>query len=187
MNIEITEITSPRDPIIEEVLLLLNRTQGEGLFDRNYLAQKIESPDAYVVIGRIDGGLVAAGSAMIVDDLKFYQAFDSDIDAKLAGKRVGSFNTLSVLESHQGKGIGQMISRERLRWLDSKNCEVILGISWVSGLKNTSDRVFRKLGFRQVAEVPNFFQKGSAYQSFICPGCGNKPCTCSAILFELKL
>lgn len=184
VNLKITEVTSPTDPVIEEALILLNRTQGDGLYDRDYLIQKIESSNAYLVVGSINNTLVAVGGAVIVEDFKFYTPFDSKIETRLAEKRVGSFNTLSVLETHQGKGIGQTISRERLKWLTAKDCDVILGISWVSGLRNTSNRVFEKLGFQKISEVPAFFQNGSSYQSFTCPGCGNKPCTCNAILFE---
>ena len=187
MNLRISEIKSTSDPVIDEAIRLLNRTQGDGLYDRTYLEEKITSKNAYFIVAHEGEKLVSAGGAILLENFDFYKPFDANIDVRMAGKRVGCLNTLSVVETHQGKGIGQQMGRIRLNWLKSQGCDTVVGISWVSGLENTSDRVFEKLGFRRVSFVPEFFRHAMSYISFSCPGCHNQPCLCSAVLYELDL
>jgi GNAT superfamily N-acetyltransferase len=91
--------------------------------------------------------------------------------------------TASVTESLQGQGIGQELARHRIRWLGEAGCTAVIGVSWESGLANTSDRVFRKLGFERLAQVKGFYADDSVCRGFICPVCGSPPCRCSASLF----
>lgn len=131
--------------------------------------------------------LVSLGIAQIINNYDYYLPFDSEINKKLENKTVGSFSTLCALESYQGKGIGQKISHKRLEWLKSKDCTVVVGVSWVSGLAHTSNRVFEKMGFKAIKEVKNFYRQNSIDKPFICPGCAKPPCTCSAILYMREI
>lgn len=182
------QITSADSAIFSDALELLNRTQGRDLFNPSYLDRRTSDPDSLVIGAFNDGVLVAVGVAQVLkDQFDFYSPFDPNMAAELATKVVGSFSTLCVHETFQGKGIGQEISKLRLRWLQSRACEVIVGISWVSGLAHTSDRVFEKMGFGSVKRIENFFYQSSIENPFHCPGCGDPPCTCAGILYRLDL
>lgn len=181
------EITGLDKEIFKDALELLNRTQGRDLFPPQYLDRRIADPLSFVV-GAFDGEkILAVGIASVLHELDFYLPFDPEIVSDLSQRVVGSFSTLCVTEALQGKGIGQKLSQMRLEWLRERGCGVILGISWVSGLAHTSDRLFEKFGFRYVKKVENFFYKSSIDAPFVCPGCGDPPCTCSAILYRLDL
>ena len=65
----------------------------------------------------------------------------------------------------------------------SQKCDLVLGVSWVSVLSHTSDRVFDRLGFQPVNEVPRFYQESAITHPFDCPGCKVRPCACAAILY----
>jgi GNAT superfamily N-acetyltransferase len=91
---------------------LLNRTQGQGLYDLSYLERRLGNPECYVV---------------------------------------AAFTTLSVLESRQGQGIGQLLSRRRLEWLAKREFEVVLGVSWVSGLAHIpAQRLYESIGYERI-------------------------------------
>ncbi len=180
----IRELTLKDSSLFKEAVDLLNRTQGEGIFPPDYVGSKINSPSSYVVAAFEGEQLLGIGIAEITDSFDFYLPFDPNIVKELTGKLVGSFSTLAVLEGRQGQGIGQKISLERLRWLKERCCKTILGVSWVSGLGHTSDRVFEKLNFKAVKKVDHFFGKMSVERNFLCPGCKVIPCTCSGILFR---
>jgi len=168
-------------------LELLNRTQGRGLFAASYLDERTADPDSLVLGAFHDSELVAVGVAQVIRDFEFYLPFDAQIADELNGKAVGSFSTLSVREDLQGRGIGQGISQARLRWLRERGCDVILGVSWVSGQRHTSDRVFEKLGFRAVRLVEEFFRVAALKNPFECPACRVTPCVCSAVLYRFDL
>lgn len=171
----------------KEGLDLLNRTQGLNLFDEKYLVEKTADASALVVGAYEYGNLLGIGVAQVISDFRYYLPFDSKIVEDLASKKVGSFSTLSVQESHQGTGIGSAISKFRMNWLRDQNCEVVIGVSWVSGNTHTSNHTFEKSGFRKVKRVEDFFHDSSLKDPFICPTCGVPPCRCPAILYRIDL
>ena len=186
-QIKIIELDINNLELLKECLDMMNRTQGQGLFDRDYLINKANSKGAIVLCAFLNKQLIGVGGAEIIDNLDYYRPFDNKIAERLKDKKIGSLCTLCVHEHFQGKGFGQQITRKRIDWLVSQGCDVILGISWVSGLPHTSDRVFQKMGFQKVQEVKEFFKEGAIKAPFDCPGCRVQPCTCSAILYECDL
>lgn len=184
---EIRQITKEDSLYFNDALELLNRTQGRDLFAPDYMDKRTSDPLS-LVIGAFDNrALIGLGVAQIIDKFEFYLPFDKKIVENLMNKRVGSFSTLCIHESLQGKGIGQKISQVRLEWLKQKKCEAVLGISWVSGLAHTSNRVFEKMGFIAVQKIDDFFYQSSIANPFMCPACGEPPCTCPGILYRLEL
>lgn len=186
-DLVIRQLTAQDAEYFPEGIELLNRTQGRDLFAKDYLEIRTADPKSYVVAAFQGGQIVSLGIAQIIDNYDFYIPFVPDINEQFKGKTVGSFSTLCTHESLQGKGVGKKLSQKRLEWLTSKNCDVIVGVSWVSGLKHTSDRVFEKMGFTKVKLVERFFEKMSTENPFECPGCYKQPCTCSAILYKKVL
>lgn len=184
MKTEIRALTQGDKDIFPDALELLNRTQGRGLFAPDYLSLKISSPKVCVIGAFIAGELVAVAVAEFIDNFDWYLPFDPTIN-KFNGTMAGSFSTLCVTEKLQGIGIGQALSQKRLEFLNSRNIPFILGCSWVSGLKHTSERVFEKMGFKAVKKVDNFFRELSIQKPFSCPGCKVQPCACSAVLYRL--
>lgn len=187
MTYPIQELTITDQACFDEALDLLNRTQGVGLFKMDYLTKSIEDPDSYVTAIFDENKIIAISIAKVIDEFSFYEPFVPDISETLAKKTVGSFSTLCVSEEYQGKGLGMRLSLERLRWLKERNCEVIVGVSWVSGKENNSARLFEKVGFEKVKQVDDFFYESSLKNPFICPSCGNPPCKCPAILYRLNI
>lgn len=184
-SLEIRPLSSKDSNLFPEATEILNRTQGRDLFPKNYLSELVVDPRARIFAAFIDSRLMGLGVAQLITDFKYYERFDENISTELAGKIVGSFSTMAMHEDAQGKGIGQKISQLRLNWLREQGCVVILGNSWVSGLKHTSDRVFEKMGFRAIKKVENFFVESSLKNPFDCPGCKVHPCSCAAILYRL--
>ncbi|MCX6113475.1 MAG: GNAT family N-acetyltransferase [Proteobacteria bacterium] len=184
MNIEIVELDINNLELLKESLNIMNRTQGDGLFNEDYLVKKARSTDGVVLCAFLKNKLVGVGCAELINDLDYYKPFDNNIVERLKNKKVGSLCSLSVHEDFQGKGIGQMIARKCLDWLKSRGCDLVLGLSWVSGLPHTSNRVFQKIGFQVIKEVKEFYKEGATKHPFNCPGCKTQPCICSAVLYE---
>lgn len=186
-DIEIRSLTPADEPMFVAGVKLLNVTQGQDLFEPSYLRQRANDKDSYVVAAIMEGEIVGVGVACLIQTFDYYEPFDADISHKLRDRKVGSFATLCLKESLRGQGIGQKMSWLRLAWLKAQGCEVVLGVSWVSGLGHTSDRVFEKVGFKPLKKVEHFYYKSSSEKPFYCPGCRTSPCTCAAILYRLDL
>lgn len=184
MELQIAELEPDDLALVAEALDLLNRTQGQGLFSSDYLTSKALADDALVVVGYMEQRLISLGCAEIIEDFDYYLPFDPKIEKRFMDAKVGSLCASSVHEDFQGRGIGQQITTQRMSWLVAEGCDVVVGVSWVSGLPHTSNRVFEKLGFSPVAEVEGFYTKGAIEHPFDCPGCRVQPCECAAILYE---
>lgn len=182
-DVEIRPLTAADSRYFTDGVELLNRTQGRGMFAESYLADRTADPNCLVFAGFYDGQIVAIGVTQLLQNLDYYLPFDPKIKTKLANKTVGSFSTLCVREDLQGQGIGQRISHERLKWLESRKCDAVLGVSWISGQKHTSDRVFEKLGFRLVKKVEDFYSVSPFHVNFDCPACAKIPCQCPVALY----
>ncbi|MFH1728758.1 MAG: GNAT family N-acetyltransferase [Pseudomonadota bacterium] len=187
MNVEIRELTSNESQLLKQAIELMNRTQGIGLFNINYLKSMIKSKSALVLGAFLGKELVGIGCAEIINNFSYYLPFDKNIESRLNKKKVGSLCSLCVRENLQSKGIGQMLSKKRIKWLETEKCNIILGVAWLSNLQHTSDRVFRKLGFKEIKEVVGFYKKDTEEHPFECPGCKKQPCICSARLYQLEI
>lgn len=165
----------------------MERTQGTHVVDDNYFIKAITDPDSYCLFAFDDEKLIGGAVAGLIKEFDFYLPFGIDIVEKMKSSRVGSFSIMGFDENHQGKGLGQQLSKKRLEWVKSKNCNLIVGISWVSGLSHTSDRVFEKMGFRAHNKVEGFFEEWSILRKLQCPVCGNPPCKCAGILYVKEI
>ncbi len=167
-------------------LNLLERTQGVNVSSLDYLKQLVNSPTGSL-FAYFDGNnevIAVAGAKVLENDtFDYYAPFGDDATALMKRSRVGSFCTMSVREDFQGQGLGLKLSLKREQWLKDQGCNLLVGISWVSGQSNNSARVFKKLGFRVVKEIENFFVVSSVTDALLCPVCKTPPCTCPGILF----
>lgn len=186
-EIVIRQLSISDAALFPEGVRLLNRSQGEDLFAADYLDLAMADPCFYLAGAVMDGVLIGVAVACLIDNFDYYKPFQDDIDLRLAHAQVGSFATMAISQPMRGQGIGQALTRLRLEWLIAKNCDVILGVSWVSGLGHTSDRVFEKAGFHAVKKVELFYYQSSIEKPFYCPGCRVAPCTCAAILYRRDL
>ena len=183
-NIIIKEIDINETELLRSALAMMNRTQGDSLFSMSYLTSKIESKDALALGAFINEELISVGCAELISNYSYYTPFEAGIAERLKDKTVGSLCTLCVREDYQGKGIGQLVSKKRIQWLEQRGCDFILGVSWKSGLKHTSNRVFEKMGFELINTVDEFFKEDAIKYPFNCPGCKVHPCLCSAALYQ---
>ena len=164
---------------------LVNRTQGENIFQLEYYSQCVSDPDQFLVLTLLDDDVVGVAGArrLAPEGSAFYAPFGKETVELFQKHRVGSLNCASVQEKWQGHGIGTELGRRRVAWLKEIGCDALVGISWESGLAHTSDRVFLRLGFKSVARVADFYVGMSVQRGFICPVCGAPPCRCAATLF----
>jgi GNAT superfamily N-acetyltransferase len=182
--IRIEEITNPEHPLIPEFLNIMWETQGINVGTLEGVKFSAESPKSLLLFAFFNDQLIGGAIAKVLDkDLEYYRPFSEDVYQKIMHSSTGSLSMMGLLPEFQGRGFGQILARQRLEWLRSQGCNVFVGISWVSGLAHTSNRVFEKMGFKAINQIDNFFAESSVEMNLICPVCGEPPCNCPGILY----
>lgn len=91
--------------------------------------------------------------------------------------RAGYFQSCFVDRSMTGHGIGRRLSSMALADLAECGAELVVGHVWKESPHNSSLRYVTRLGFRPVAEHPRYW----AEVDYLCSGCRQRPCLCTAI------
>lgn len=89
---------------------------------------------------------------------------------------MGYFQSCFVDPQHTGRGIGRALSQEALRRLFQLGAKGVVAHSWKESPHNSSRRVLERLGFRAVAEYPDYW--GDI--PYHCHACGGA-CHCTAV------
>ena len=90
-------------------------------------------------------------------------------------EQTGYFQSLFVSKEYQKKGWGKKLSRQSLAALKNLGARGVVCHSWIQSPGNASLAYTKSLGFKKVADHPNYW-KEIDYQ---CTRCG-KPCVCTA-------
>lgn len=175
---------------LPECLVLLERTQGTNVCNLDYLTGLLtEEVGRLFVYFNDQSEIIAVAGAKVLPSgsFEYYRPFGEETFSLMNRSKVGSFCTMSVREDFQGKGLGMKLALAREEWLVSQGCNLLVGISWVSGQNNNSANVFKKMGFKAVKEIKDFFVESSHLTNLLCPVCKTPPCTCAGVLFTKEV
>lgn len=93
------------------------------------------------------------------------------------------FQSIFLSPSVQGEGWGGRISAEALRILKTSGAKGVVCHSWKESPNNSSTRYLTKLGFKTIAEYPNYWKE----VDYNCTRCKKPPCLCTAQEMYLDL
>lgn len=186
--IEIREMITPDDNVLKECLRIMWETQGENITQFDWLKNMVTSQESMLLVA-YDGDKVvgAAGAKLLSTGFEFYLPFGEKFVKEMEKAKVGSLSIMGLEPLYQNKGIGQRMACMRQEWLIKNGCNLLVGVSWVSGMANTSNRVFEKLGFKNEGQVDTLFEEMSYSMNLICPVCGKPPCRCPSILYIKRI
>lgn len=94
----------------------------------------------------------------------------------------GYFHTCCVAPEWRGRGIATQLGRCRLEWLRSYDVGPVFGVCWLRDDGPSSEPVFRRLGFQEVAHIQEYYYWEDAETRRWCPDCG-EPCRCPAKIY----
>lgn len=181
-------LTPQDEHLLPDCLELLERTQGRNVSSLKWLTKSLHSEDGLILVLLSEQKIMGvAGARVLRPPHDYYLPFGLEIVEKMNSCQVGSFSTMGIHEDLQGKGWGQKLAIQREEWLKSKGCNLLVGISWMSGLAHTSNRVFEKRGFKKVRELKDFFVESSVTENLICPVCQNPPCYCPGAMYAKEI
>lgn len=99
---------------------------------------------------------------------------------------VGILNTIVVKKEFQKKYIAKRLIKNILQYFRSKNIYDGLAIAWKQGDTVYADQLNRSVGFRPIAEQPDFWLKDTLEKKYKCSVCGDV-CHCSGVIYYINL
>ena len=102
---------------------------------------------------------------------------------KVSPNQVGYFKSLFVSQDLQRQGWGPKLSEFSKNSLKQAGAKAIVCHAWKESPNNSSVRYLNKYGFTSLGEHPDFW----APVNYMCSGCNQKPCKCTAIEMILYL
>src|SRR5215469_2584021 len=167
---------------------LLNRELGQGLYPPGRVARDTADPTAAVWIARQEASPAVGASVarlLIPEDAAYYERFGPEA-VELFTDTVGSYEAVAVEPQLRRRGIGRLLTEAGLEWMREQGCSVAVTLAWLSGNRDSSPELFRRLRFHEGPTVDRFYYDESLLDGWTCPICGG-PCRCSATLFTLRL
>lgn len=101
-------------------------------------------------------------------------------EAEFSG-RDGYLPLSAVADGWKQRGIGTRLFAERVRWCAEQNANGIYGVAWQNPDGPTSDPLFQKFGFEEIAPTPDDYYAGRD-----CAVCDDD-CDCTGIIYRREL
>jgi len=99
----------------------------------------------------------------------------------------GIIKTIAILPEFQNKGFGFALLETIIGGLRQKyNVRVFLYPAWTESESFLFTNKLKKLGFKSVEKIPDFWYADSMKHNYRCIKCGQPPCRCSLTLFKLS-
>ena len=89
---------------------------------------------------------------------------------------IAYFQSVFILPSHQGKGLGLTLSQAAVSALKKSGAKAVVTHSHVESIGNSSFKYLTKLGFKEVCSYPDYWKD----VDYDCVTCQGNPCKCSA-------
>ncbi|HIH14200.1 MAG TPA: GNAT family N-acetyltransferase [Nanoarchaeota archaeon] len=125
---------------------ILSNSKARRLEVRNGVAEKLASSKSKYFLAEVDGSIVGAGCATIVEPTK----------AKFTLRKVGLLEKLFVSEDYRGKGIATKLIEARMTWLRKQ------GVEWfesnICANNTVSLKASEKAGFKPYSIIMHKYE-----------------------------
>ena len=102
-------------------------------------------------------------------------------------KKIGMLVSIAVKSKYQRKKIGSRLVRALLKKFNEHNVETTAMTAWKSKNGISMHKIASQQGFKELAEIKNYWKKDSQNHGYHCPDCGPPPCKCSCVVYALKM
>lgn len=100
-----------------------------------------------------------------------------------ASERVGIVKTVVVAQEYHAHGIGTALVSKLTEVFELHDIHAIACVAWKHDDTENIGGIMRKLEFRCIKEIPNYWKQESEKDYFVCPVCGEPPCRCQANIY----
>ena len=174
---------------VEDVVALADRAIGLGYYDaptvRDYVARGTTRAGTFAYVAREADDRALLGFRFSFPPGRWSAGRGAALHPERWGAPLESaayFQSCFVDPAHMGRGIGRRLSHRALDDLSRTEARVVVAHSWKESPHGSSRRYLERLGFRSVAECPDYWID----VDYVCPRCG-PTCRCTALEMVLTL
>ncbi len=187
---KIRDITTSDDLLLKQASTIYDISLGQGYISPEDLMRYVSNPDSFILLGAvINQTLIGVMLAYPLDQetsRKYTYTFqEHNLPIPLSDFKIGLIKSVSVRPEYRHRGIGTQLTIESMVRLKSMPCDFFLAVSWVSNKPDSSQKMFEKLGFKNILSINDYWTQESIKEGYLCPNCGN-PCHCTAIFYFRK-
>ncbi len=186
----ISACIEPLSPLHFKTILSISDLQfGKEFVDNKMLQAYIDEENKYGFVAKIDQEI--AGFILLAkygsDAFKSTLLHEHDWFASRYSKstNMGVIHTIAVDASFANHGLGTLLTKKGIEIL-SKDVNQIISICWDQHEQTSYSKVLEKCGFQFAKAIPNYWFNDSLQKNYNCKLCGEPPCKCQALIYQLK-
>lgn len=184
---QIVEIAPSDTGLLVQANEIYDISLGKGYIPPEDLLRYSQDRDHYILIGSVINGKLLGIMLAYPADHEYIKDYNDELEKfdtslQLQPYSTGIIKSLAVKPEYRHEGIGTKLTVESMKRLQEMSCSLLFAPAWDSGKPDSSPKMFDKLGFNNVLEIPNYWTKDSIEKGYQCPNCGN-PCHCKAIYY----
>lgn len=101
--------------------------------------------------------------------------------------KIGVLKTIAIDDRYQGYGIGTKLTENSIQSFRKANAQMVCSVAWKSKKGINIGGILSNLQFKCITELPEYWKEDSIEKGYECPVCGQPPCVCSAVIYNLIL
>jgi GNAT superfamily N-acetyltransferase len=182
------EVAGSEPERLEPAGVLLNAALGEGMYPLERLREDAADPEVLFLVALSGETVVGAALARLLyaADVDYYIRFGDAAERLFREHRVGSLEAMAVAPGWRRQGLGTRLVERRLEWLVERGCDAAVAVAWLPAVGDTSEPVFKALGFTGTEPVADFYLEESIRDGWTCPVCQG-PDHCAAAMYYSEL
>lgn len=186
----INDIKASDNQLLKQASEIYDISLGQNYIPSEDLSKYASDPKRFILIGAIINQTLLGVMLAYPLDKKTAEEYthalqQHNIPTTLPENAVGLIKSLAVRPEYRHRGIGTKLTIESIVRLKEMSCDFFLAVSWVSNKPDSSQKMFEKLGFKNILSVPDYWTQDSIKEGYQCPNCGN-PCHCTANFYFRK-
>ncbi|MDO8460937.1 MAG: N-acetyltransferase [bacterium] len=183
----ISDIKALDKLLLKQASEIYDISLGQKYIPFQDLLRYAANPDLFVLLGTtIDQTLLGIMLAYPLENEtvnEYTHVFkEYNLPILFSDFKVGLIKSVAVRPAYRHQGIGTKLTIESMIRLKEMSCDSFLAVSWVSNRPDSSQKMFEKLGFKNILSIPDYWTEDSIKEGYLCPNCGN-PCHCTAIFY----
>lgn len=158
---------------------------GVNYMSENDLRQYLSSEKSQVIAARKDGILVGFSIFILgqFSDIlsEIGQMHYNVIKPFEKNNLIHLHKSTAVHSLHFNEGIGSALMMHEF---ETYRAEVYLSMIWNREIPGRMKDIVAKHGLTHFCEIENYWSNGSTINDYMCPECGNPPCTCTLVIMS---
>lgn len=178
---------SPSD--FQEVILLSDKLLGVGYLDEIQLQKYLDdSPKIGIVSKSLSGEITGFQLVLTceLDELLQMSVSEHNWFKEYFSIKspIGVIKTVGVNPEYKNQGIGTLLTSKGIEILQ-KEATTIISMCWDQKDETPFARVLEKCNMHLIKTIPAYWEEDSLAKKYSCKICGEPPCLCAALIYEL--